>query len=240
LQTDVQQMAKAKPAVAPPVAPAPEKVGENRFALHVMRSTYGGPEIYEPRGDEVILGGGGAVPLTGERFCHPHEAVFNFRRGELFLQDLDGGNGVFIRIRHPVELEHGDEFVIGDQLLRLERNPERNLQPDPGPTYLWFSPCPPQSAFRVTQILTGGEEGETRMAGGTTMMIGRREGDMMFPNDPRVADRHLIVEEQAGVVVITDLMSRTGVFVRVRGEQRLFTGDELLVGRTVLRVEVRS
>ena len=78
------------------------------------------------------------------------------------------------------------------------------------------------------------------MAGGTTMMIGRREGDMMFPNDPRIADRHLLVEEQAGVIVATDLMSRTGVFVRVRGEQRLFTGDELLVGRTVLRVEVRG
>jgi predicted component of type VI protein secretion system len=33
-------------------------------------------------------------------------------------------------------------------------------------------------------------------------------------------------------------MSRTGVFVRIRGEQRLFHGDELLIGRTVLRVEI--
>ncbi|MBI2389908.1 MAG: FHA domain-containing protein [Deltaproteobacteria bacterium] len=55
-----------------------------------------------------------------------------------------------------------------------------------------------------------------------------------------MADRHCLVEEQAGLVVLTDLMSRTGVFVRLRGEQRLFTGDELLVGRTVLRVDVRA
>ncbi|MBI2389903.1 MAG: FHA domain-containing protein [Deltaproteobacteria bacterium] len=242
-QTDVQQMGKAKaPAVAPP-APVVEKPRPSapvRFALYVMRSTYGGPEIYEPPGDEVIVGKNGGVPLAGERFCHHTEGVFHFRDGELFLEDLPGGNGIFIRIRHPVELEAGDEFVLGDQLLRLERNADRNLQPDPGPTYLWFSPCPPQSAFRIIQILQGGAEGETRMAGGTTLQIGRREGDMMFPNDPRVADRHCLVEEQAGVVVLTDLMSRTGVFVRLRGEQRLFTGDELLVGRTVLRVDVRA
>jgi pSer/pThr/pTyr-binding forkhead associated (FHA) protein len=244
-QTDVQQMAKKPAAAANPRSPEPRAElpapeAPCRFALHVMRSTYGGPEVYEPRGDEAILGRGGSVKLEGERFCHPHEAVFNVRDGELYVSDLDGGNGVFIRIRRPVELEHGDEFVVGDQLLRVERNPERDLSPAPGPTYLWFSPCAPESAFRVTQVLVGGEEGETRMASGTTMMIGRREGDMTFASDPRIADRHLIIEEQAGVIVLSDLMSRTGVFVRVRGEQRLFTGDELLVGRTVLRVEVRG
>jgi pSer/pThr/pTyr-binding forkhead associated (FHA) protein len=248
-QTDVQQIATRKkaPTVPPPPAAeaAPEPVFELsrpsapvRFQLRVLRSTYGGPELYQPPGDDVIIGRGGAVPLEGERFCHPREAAFHYRNGELFLEDLEGGNGVFIRIRHPVELDTADEFVIGDQLLRLERNPERNLQPDPGPTYLWFSPCPPQSAFRVVQVLTGGAEGETRMAGGTTLQLGRREGDLIFPNDPRVADKHALVEEQAGVIVLTDLMSRTGVFVRIRGEQRLFASDELMIGRTVVRVEV--
>lgn len=241
-QTDVQQIATRKkaPTIPPPAPTAaePTKSAPVRFHLRVMRSTYGGPELYEPPGDDVILGSTGAVPLTGEKYCHPKEGVFHFRGEELFLEDLEGGNGIFIRLRKPVELETGDEFVIGDQLLRLERNPERNLQPDPGPTYLWFSPCPPQSSFRVVQILHAGAEGECRMAGGTTLQLGRREGDMIFPTDPRVADKHAIVEEQAGVIVLTDLMSRTGVFVRIRGEQRLFSGDELLVGRTVLRVEL--
>lgn len=247
-QTDVQEIATRKkaptipppPAIAPPpvAVPEPTKSAPARFILHVLRSTYGGPERYEPPGDDVILGSTGGVPLSGEKFCHPKEACFHYRGDELFLEDLDGGNGVFIRLRKPVELEPGDEFVIGDQLLRLEANPERNLHPDPGPTYLWFSPCPPQSSFRVVQILHGGAEGEIRMAGGTTLQLGRREGDLIFPTDPRVADKHALLEEQAGVIVLTDLSSRTGVFVRIRGEQRLFSGDELLVGRTVLRVEL--
>lgn len=223
----------AQPAAAPARPSAPVRV-----ILRVMRSTYGGPELYEPPGDEVVIGESGAVPLTGERYCHTREGVVRHRGGELFLEDLEGGNGIFIRIRRPVELESGDEFVVGDQLLRVVRNPERDLAPDPGPTYLWFSPCPTESAFRIVQILAGGAVGEERMAGGSTLQIGRREGELVFPNDPRVADRHCFVEEQAGVIVLTDLMSRTGVFVRIRGEQRLFHGDELLIGRTVLRVEV--
>lgn len=247
-QIDMQQLASRKKeadaakqaAEAPKPAPAPTPVTPSapvRFRLRVMRSTYGGPELYEPPGDEVILGVEGAVPLQGEKFCHPREGVFRFKDGELYLEDLEGGNGIFIRIRRPVELEIGDEIVVGDQLLRIERNPELNHRPDPGPTYLWWSPCR-DSSFRVTQMLAGEIPGEVRMAYGNMLQIGRREGDLTFPKDPRVADRHCFLEEQAGVIVLSDIMTQTGTFVRIRGEQRLFTGDELLVGRTVLRVEV--
>ncbi len=243
-QVDMQQLASRKkeadqkPAAVPVPAPAaPTPSAPIRFRLRVMRSTYGGPEVYEPQGDDVILGAEGGVPLTGEVFCHPREGVFRFKDGELFLEDLEGGNGIFIRIRRPVELEIGDEVVIGDQLLRIERNPELNHRPDPGPTYLWWSPCR-DSSFRVTQMLAGEIPGETRMAYGNMLQIGRREGDLTFPKDPRVADRHCFLEEQAGVIVLSDIMTPTGTFVRIRGMQRLFSGDELLVGRTVLKVEV--
>ena len=47
-----------------------------------------------------------------------------------------------------------------------------------------------------------------------------------------------MIEEQAGTVVLTDLRSRTGVFVRIRGEQELSHGDEMLVGRTRLVVDL--
>jgi hypothetical protein len=38
--------------------------------------------------------------------------------------------------------------------------------------------------------------------------------------------------------VLTDLASRTGVFVRIQGQQELLHGDELLVGRTRLSVDL--
>lgn len=221
------KVAVRKPASTPKV----------RLRLQVLRSLSGGPEEYAPLGDEIIIGRDGAVKLPGERFCHPREAVIRYRSGRLILEDIEGGNGVFLRIRRPVELSIGDEFVVGDQLLRIERNPDPDDHPDPDPTYFWSSPKP-VSPFRIVQLFEGGAQGACVMARGTTLQVGAAVGDLVFPNDPLVSDYHCLVEEQAGAVVLTDLASRTGVFVRIQGLQQLVHGDELLVGRTRLVVDL--
>ncbi|MEI9953336.1 MAG: FHA domain-containing protein [Pseudomonadota bacterium] len=224
------------PAPAPVVAPAPELV-RAFVTLHVLRSLSGGPERYDPAGTEALIGSQGAVQLPGERFCHPREARLSARDNRLWLEDLEGGNGVFLRIRTPVELELGDEFVVGDQLLRIEKNPVPDDGPDPAPTYFYSSPKWP-SSFRVLQIFEGGANGCCVVARGNTLQVGSAIGDLVFPDDPLVGEQHCLIEEQAGTVVITDLGSRTGVFVRVRGEQELTHGDELLIGRTRLVVDL--
>jgi hypothetical protein len=225
----VQPAAKPAPAVA-----APPKV---HFTLHVLRSLTGGPERYDPPGTEVLIGAAGGINMPGERFCHPEEALLQWRDGRLWLEDLEGGNGVFLRIRTPVELEMLDEFVVGDQLLRIQKNPVPDDGPDPDPTYFYSSPKWP-SSFRVTQVFEGGADGCCVVARGNTLQIGSAVGDLVFPDDPLVAEQHCLIEEQAGAMVLTDLGTRTGVFVRIRGEQELAHGDELLIGRTRLVVDL--
>jgi hypothetical protein len=245
-QGDHGEKIERTPSIAPPPPHAPEPVEQPptskepiHFRLRVTRSlSQQMPELYEPRGDAVVIGASGAVKLEGEKYCHPSEGIFTWRDGELYLEDLEGGNGLFVRVRRPVELDFSDEFVVGDQLLRIEKNPEADNGPDTSPTYMWFSPHPPTSSFRIVQVLAGGAIGSVKVAGGTTLQIGRNEGDMTFPRDPFVGERHCFVEEQAGVLVLTDLQTQWGVFVRIRGEQKLENGDELLVGRTRLRVEI--
>lgn len=207
------------------------------FQLRVLRSLVGGPETYAPQGEQAVVGSKGSIALQGEAFCHPEEAMLSFRDNRLWLEDLDGGNGVFLRIRTPVELEIGDEFVVGDQLLRVEKNPVADDGPDPDPTYFYSSPKWP-SSFRVVQVFEGGASGACVVARGNTLQIGSAVGDLVFPDDPLVAEQHCIIEEQAGAVVLTDLGSRTGVFVRIRGEQELAHSDEILVGRTRLVVDL--
>jgi len=206
----------------------------------MLRSLWGGPEGYDLAGEEAVLGGRlGDVRLEGEAFSAPHEAVISRREGRLWLIDLEGGNGVFVRIRQPVELVFGDEFLVGDQLLRLEANPVPDDEPDDGPTYFYSSPQW-RSSFRIVQIWQGGSPGAVRLARGTTIQIGRTNGDLVFSNDPLVSEPHCILEEQAGVIVLTDLASRAGTFVRITGERELADRDELAIGRTRLRVEMST
>jgi hypothetical protein len=207
------------------------------FRLHVLRSLSGGPETYAPAGTRAIIGSKGAISLSGDRFCHPEEGLLVMRGGQLFLDDLEGGNGVFLRIRGAVELELGDEFVVGDQLLSVEKNPKPDDGPAPDPTYFYSSPKWP-SSFRVVQKFAGGALGATALARGKALQIGASLGDLVFPEDPLVSEQHCLVEDQAGSLVLTDLGSRTGVFVRVHGEQTLQNGDELMVGRTRLLVDI--
>ncbi len=224
-----------------PTGPAPL-----RAKLHVTRSLHGGPDHYEIRGDEIVFGSQGAVTLQGERFCHPKEAVISFDGAGLIIQDLEGGNGIFLRIQRRVEIAVNDEFVIGDQLMRLERNPDANDGPAKGPTYFRSSLKWP-SAFRVSQIFEGGATGAVSMARGTTLQIGAAldyANDMVVRADPLVAPYHCIIEEQAEAFILTDLGVNSthgrgsGVFVRVAGKHRVGHGDELLVGRTRLQVDM--
>ena len=41
--------------------------------------------------------------------------------GSILLKDLGSSNGTFLRVQKPTVLEHGDEFLIGTRLLRLEK-----------------------------------------------------------------------------------------------------------------------
>jgi pSer/pThr/pTyr-binding forkhead associated (FHA) protein len=217
--------------------PATPAAGEHWFTLLVLRSLTDGPDRYEPIGTRATIGSNGEVSLPGELFAHPEEAVLIYDNGALWLEDLEGGNGVFLRIRTPVEMSFGDEFVVGDQLLRVEANPTPNDGPDPDPTYFYSSPKWP-SSFRIVQVFEGGAVGACLLARGNTLQIGSSLGDLIFPDDPLVGEQHCVVEEQAGTVLLSDLSSRTGVFVRIRGSQELLHGDELLVGRTRLVVDL--
>src|ERR1019366_1784313 len=164
-----------------PKAAAPPAVQARRppFRVTVTRSLSGGPGIYQPRGTEAVIGSAGDIVLPGERFCHPREGEIRFRDGRLWLHDFEAGNGVFLRIKAPVELDVGDEFIVGDQLLRTERTPTPQDGPDPGPTYFYSSPKW-LSSFRVVQVFEGGALGACVLARGTTLQIGSSHGGLVF------------------------------------------------------------
>ncbi len=230
--------AKSGMMVAPTSSGSPaSRATPELYTLHVLRSLGGGPGRYAVGRRDTVLGSAGEIAMPGELFCHPREALLKYREGRLFVERLEGFNGVFLRIQKPVLLNFGEEFIVGDQLLRVEDNPASDDAPDPDPTYFYSSPRWP-SSFRVVQILAGGARGACLLARGSTLQVGAAIGDLILSNDPLVDAQHCLVEEQAGSIVITDLGSRNGVFVRAQGRQELFSGDEIVIGRTHLVVDM--
>ncbi len=232
--------AAGKLSVAPQSEPTQRSAQEDAppfFRLHMVRCLWSGPAMYEPRGPSVVMGRNGQVSLEGETFCHPNEARLNWRGGRVWLQDEEGGSGVFLRVQRPVNLAFGDEFLVGDQLLRVDAMLEPDDQPGPGPTFFCGSPRQ-RAFFRVTQRLERGGDGRSALAHAATMTIGSKQADFVIDNDRLISETHCTLTEAEGGVMLIDLGSRSGVFVRIMGAQELVSGDEIVIGRTRLQLEV--
>jgi pSer/pThr/pTyr-binding forkhead associated (FHA) protein len=69
--------------------------------------------------------------------------------------------------------------------------------------------------------------------------LGRDQGDIIFPQDGFISGRHAILEVQDGRATIRDVGSSNGTFIRLTGPVAVENGDQFLVGRELVRVEVR-
>jgi pSer/pThr/pTyr-binding forkhead associated (FHA) protein len=192
---------------------------------------------YHLKADQHILGRTGQLEFPDDPFVSPRHANFFYRDNRLVVRDEGSLNGVYIRVRGSVEIAPGDTFLVGEQLFRLDPTPKASDGPDPDGTFFYSSPKYP-SAFRINQVLEGGALGMTVCARGSSLQIGREDGDLNFPGDIFMSAKHCTVEETGGKFVLTDHDSRNGTYVRIKTEQSLSHGDYLFIGRKLLRVEL--
>jgi pSer/pThr/pTyr-binding forkhead associated (FHA) protein len=68
-------------------------------------------------------------------------------------------------------------------------------------------------------------------------LCGRSEGAIRLADDPTVSPRHARFTLLRLGLLVEDLGSANGTFVRIRAPRQLEPGDELRVGRQLLRVE---
>jgi pSer/pThr/pTyr-binding forkhead associated (FHA) protein len=189
-------------------------------------------------GTEHVVGRTHAeIPFPNDPFVSDRHANFFYRGQRLVVRDEGSVNGIYVRIRQPVSIVPGDQFLCGEQVFRLEANPKDTSGPDPDQTYFYSSPKWP-SAFRIVQVLHGGAEGMVYCARDRSVQIGREDSEMNFPDDIYMSARHAKVELTAdGTFMLHDLGSRNGTYLRIRGECELAHGDYLFVGKQLLRVE---
>jgi pSer/pThr/pTyr-binding forkhead associated (FHA) protein len=94
-----------------------------------------------------------------------------------------------------------------------------------------------QRGLRLTTVRTDGAAGPAFPLLGPECICGRVEGSLLMPDDPTISPRHARFAVRGEQVTVEDLGSVNGTFVRIRAPHRLEPGEELRLGRQLLRIE---
>ncbi len=95
---------------------------EPAFRLTLVSSDGSTPRTY-PLRDKLTIGkaSGCDVILADDDYVSRRHAQLAFEDGKVLLEDAESSNGTYLRVDRPVELEDGDEIVVGKSTLRLEK-----------------------------------------------------------------------------------------------------------------------
>lgn len=180
-----------------------------------------------------------AILFPEDKYLSPKHATFLYRDNVLYIRDEGSLNGSFLRIREPRVLADGDELLVGEQLLRMELLEGQDEYPMIDGTLMYV--CPPKSYhFRLRHIVRGGKPGSAFCSVHNDLLIGREGCDINFADDRHVSRKHARLTWEDGKVLVTDLGSRNGTFVRLRKEERLRHGDYVAFGSELMRVEING
>lgn len=183
----------------------------------------------------------GLILFYDDTFVSSKHCSFHFTGDKLVVRDEGSLNGIFVKVKGPVTLKNGDFLRIGRQLFVYEsvgtaKAPLSRSANETATT--WGSPRP-QAFGRLVQILAeDGALGEARMLVGDKTMLGREQGEVVFPSDGFISGRHCLFTRVGNETQLQDLGSSNGTYLRARGEAPLDHGSILLVGAQMLRVEM--
>jgi len=229
-------------------APSPEPAGDTAYfgalqslgkaKLILIRGEGMDGVSYHLNAAEHIAGRrAGAILFPEDNYLSPRHANFFYDEGRLYVRDEGSLNGIFIRIRGAAELENGDVFLAGEELFEVRSDELGGETVCADQTHFFASPRPATTA-RVIQVFEGGRTGLVHFARDAAIVIGRENCQISFPHDRFISGRHCRVEFTGPGVAVTDLQSRNGTYVRIKGQRELVHGDYLFVGKQLLRVEL--
>jgi pSer/pThr/pTyr-binding forkhead associated (FHA) protein len=194
-------------------------------------------------GAEVSIGRAeGSVSLAADPYVSPHHMKITRNSGRFFVRDLESVNGVYLRLRGPEPLRHGDLVLMGLEVLRFElvSDAEKRLGPatDRG-ARVFGSPAVPRYA-RLSQHTVEGVTRDVYYLTRDETVVGRESGDVVFTSDPFMSRRHASItrDPAAGTFTLRDLGSSNGTYLAIRGEHEISHGDHLRIGQHLFRLEV--
>jgi pSer/pThr/pTyr-binding forkhead associated (FHA) protein len=184
----------------------------------------------------------GEIQFSQDHFVSPVHARLTPVEGGVQVVDLGSRNGVFVRIAAAEPVYPGDLFLLGHQLLRLENLPARvdESATDADGVRGFGTPLEPAWG-RISLVGVADAVADSYCLRGTQVIFGRESGNVLFPHDAFLSRQHarLGMELRGGSmsVMLEDLGSANGTYLRMRGQAILHQGDMFRVGDQILRVK---
>jgi pSer/pThr/pTyr-binding forkhead associated (FHA) protein len=188
-------------------------------------------------GPNVTVGRDTGSIFAGDSYLSPRHATFARRPDKLVVKDEGSLNGVYLKLKpnEPHPLEFGDIFRIGQEIIRFEEL--RGAGKSPDGVERFGSPAKGYIG-RLALVVGRDTTGNAFPIPERGVHCGRERGDILFSEDGYVSGLHCRVARGSdGRVYITDVGSSNGSFVRLRGERALASGDILLMGQQLFRVD---
>lgn len=173
--------------------------------------------------------------LQTDECLSPDHAVFTVSNGSVEIQDLDSINGVYYRITSPTVITPGDYVRIGREVLLLQAPsgfPKDETIPSGVGSALG------DIYGRVARI--SGPEDKASYAfllWKNEHTIGRERGDVTIPDDGFISGLHARIYREADNVLIEDLQSSNGTYLRIKGSRTVPNNTLLLMGQQPYRLK---
>lgn len=192
-------------------------------------------------GETVIGRSVGSVLFPDDDHLAAQHCRLVFDAGALWVHPAATTNGVFVKVDQKVRLKEKDAFVIGQQHFEVAAMEERKpfLLPTNDGTSICSGTLPDvKHPIFLRRKGTHPSLDETFLRSQRILTIGRTGCDLIFPNDPYISTRHAQLLRDDEGLLLEDLGSRNGTFLRARNPTQLRHGDQVMMGEQVLRVEI--
>jgi len=217
-------------------APAPAAVVKPSRGSLVVINPDGSEGGTFPLGDgSTSVGRSAGALFAADAYLSPQHATFVLSATNCTVRDDGSLNGIYVKLKRdaPIKLSDGDIFRIGQELIRFDSlaGPQfvDGVEPmgSPNPGYVG----------RLSLVIGRESTGNSYPIPPDGMHMGRERGDVIFPDDGYVSGLHCRVHYDGSSCVLTDVGSSNGTFLRVRGSRAVVSGDLLLMGQQLFRVQ---
>ncbi len=232
---------KARPATAHTVVvtDAKFKVVVPRFKLQHIRKDGSVGSEHELRNGVLTIGRlEGDLKFGADPQMAESHAKFFVERGQLYVDDLSGGKGIFVRLIATYTLQNNDVVMMGRQVFQFREKTEAvAAAAATGTAIMEVASIIKEPVAELVAVNAQGVDENSRFPLlDQEVTWGRNRGTYIFPEDGFMSRAHAKVYQRGDSFFLEDVGSRNGTFIKVRGRSPVPVGATVLVGGQLLKI----